>query len=68
MLPAPLLQKLREVRLKIDCILNGEDNVKVTIYISELSEPVCLQMGKGENEVVIAIGTHDIECTWTNTK
>jgi len=25
------------------------------IYISELPEPICLQMGKGEKEVVITI-------------
>ena len=38
-------------------------------YISQsFPEPVCLQMGKGEKEVIITIGKDGIHCPKTNTK
>ena len=38
-------------------------------YISQsFTEPVCLQMDKGEKEVIITIGKDGIHCPKTNTK
>ena len=53
---ASLQANLRRLRTEVERALDGEDNVTVFIYISdELPEPICFQMGKGENELVIDI-------------
>lgn len=65
-LSAPLQANLRKLRTKIEEALDGEDNVKVYIYVSdELPEPICLQTGKGENELVFDIDEDGIDYTWT---
>ena len=65
---APLLKNLRKLITEIGRILDGEDNVTVYIYISELPAVICLQMGKGEKEVVITIDEDGIDQMWRNTK
>ena len=63
---APLRANLRSLRTKIAKALDGENNVTVYIYISdELDEPICLQMGNGENELVIDIEEDAIDFIWT---
>lgn len=65
-LSAPLQANLRKLRTKVEQALDGEDNVKVYIYVSdELPEPICFQMGKGENELVFNIEEDGIDYTWT---
>jgi hypothetical protein len=47
-------------------ILNDEDNVAVFIYISdEAADPIHLQMGNGENELVINVEETGIKYVWT---
>lgn len=63
---ASLQANLRRLRTEVERALDGEDNVKVYIYISdELPEPISFQMGKGENELVIDIEEDGIYYTWT---
>ena len=58
---APVLKNLRKLITEIDGILNGEDNVKVCLYISELPEAICLQMGEGKQELPIVIDEDGIQ-------
>jgi hypothetical protein len=52
----PLLVNLRWLCIEIARILNGENNAKIYIYISdELPGPMWLLMGNGENKVIIDI-------------
>ena len=52
---APVLKNLRKLIIDIDGILNGEDNVTVFLYISELPEAICLKMGEGKQELPILL-------------
>ena len=62
MISKPLLANLRWFRIEKERMLNGEDNVKVYIYISdELPRPIRLLMGNGENKVIIDIEEDDID-------
>jgi hypothetical protein len=54
-LSAPVLKNLRKLIIDIDGILNGEDNVTVFLYISELPEAICLKMGEGKKELPIGL-------------
>ena len=54
-LSAPVLKNLRKLIIDIDGILNGEDNVTVFLYISELPEAICLKMGEGNKELHILL-------------
>ena len=59
-------RNLRKLRIEIATVLNGEDNVAVFIYISdEVADPIHLQMGSGENELVINIEEDGINYIWT---
>lgn len=62
------MENLRKLRIDIGKILNEENNVKVIIYISELPNPICLQMGLGKNEIVITIENNGISYEKTKTK
>ena len=65
-LAAPLQANLRRLRTEVEGALDGEDNVTVFIYISDvLPRPICFQMGKGENELVIDIEEDGIYYAWT---
>ena len=57
---------IRDLRTEITNILNDEDNVAVFIYISdEAADPIHLQMGNGENELVINVEETGIKYVWT---
>ena len=63
----PLLQEnLRRLRIEIERVLGGEDNVKIDIYISdELDDPECIQIGNGENKLVFDVEEDGIDHKWT---
>jgi hypothetical protein len=60
-LSAPVLKNLQKLTIEIDGILNGEDNVKVFLYTSELPEAICLQMGEGKQELPILLDEDGIQ-------
>ena len=63
---SPLQAHLRKFRTQVERALDGEGNVKVYIFIAdELPEPIPIQMGKGENELVIDIEEDHIDYKWT---
>lgn len=62
----PILRNLRGLKSKISTILNGEENYRVCIYISdELDEPIEFISGPAENELVIDIEEDGVEYTWS---
>lgn len=63
---APVRSNLRKLRTIIDKAVEGEENLTVYIYISdELDEPIKLQTGAGDNELLIDIEEEGIEVVWT---
>lgn len=62
----PLQENLRRLRIEIERVLGGEDNVKIDIYISdELDQPECFQIGNGENKLVFDVEEDGIDHEWT---
>lgn len=65
-LTPPLAKHLRKLRIKVERVLGGEDNVQIIIYISDvLDEPVRFQIGNGGNQVVFNIEEDGIDYIWT---
>lgn len=64
-MPTKVKNNLGKLRIDIKDIVNGEENVKVFIYISKITGYVCLQMGKGEKVVIININKDGINYTKT---